>query len=246
LLFIVGIDDTDNAGSINTGALAERMGLKLEARGHTHLVSVTVHQLFHHPAISQTNDNCCACLMVEADPERRRDVELNCREFLLAESAAGSDPGFALAAWNNVSPEIIGWGHLAKKELLKRQDAINLARENGISIAGFTGTGMGVIGALAAVGLFFSGNDGRCQWLPGLPKLKGILKLGELLHLCNIDRVENLHGRLPQVNDRINLGDQARPILRDSQSLLLVQSAKKGEPYEWVTLNEEKVKQLSP
>lgn len=245
MLFIVGIDDTDNAGSINTAALAERMGLKLEARGRARLVSVTTHQLFIHPGIPQTTDNCCSCVMVDADPEKRRDVELNCREFILAESAAGSDPGFALAAWNNVSPEIITWGHLAKKEMLTRQDAIHLARENGISIAGFTGTGIGVIGALAAVGLFFSGNDGRFQWLPGLPKLKGILKLGELSHLCNLNHVENLHGRPPLVNDRINISDQARPILRDSQSLLLVQSAKKGEPYEWVTLNEEKVKQLS-
>lgn len=236
--YLIGIDDTDNQGTEETGLLAQRLGMTLSKRMGVRLFSVTAHQLLLNPSIPHTSQNRCACILLEADATARREIELNCRQFLLRESAPGSDPGFTLAPWSNVDPAIIEWGRLAQQSVLQRQEALKLARKYDISITGFTGNGMGVIGALAAVGLLFDGNDGHFLWLPGLSELKGTLKAIEIMDLCDIHRVENRFGRKPQPNDRILFTEEVHPLVRDNRPLLLLQSAPKGEPYEWVALAE--------
>jgi hypothetical protein len=245
MLFLIGLDDTDNNATENTCSLAERMGVKLQENRLCRLVSITSHQLLLDPSITYTSANQSVCLLVDADHNARRDLELACREFLLRECEPGSNAGFCLSTWSGVSPAIVAWGEQAKTALLTRREAISLARESSIAIAGFTGNGIGVIGALAAVGLYFSGNDGRFLWLPGLRNLHGIHKFIDLLNICSIGRVENMRGRRPLPNDRINVSDGAYPILRDGKSLLLVEPAKKDEPYEWLAISEKKAIQLS-
>lgn len=245
MFFLIGIDDTDNPTTGDTGSLALRLGTKIETSRTGRMISVTSHQLAHHPNILSTSQNQCVCLLVDSDQDAQRDIELICRGFLMHECAAGSNSGFALAAWNAVTPAITAWGRQAKTALLDRQEAMKLAREYKISIAGFTGSGQGVIGALAAVGLYYDGNDGRYFWLQGLRSLKGIFTLTSLVETCAIDRVENMRGRKPMPNDRINVSEEAYPILRDGQSLLLVESSKKDETWEWNTVSPEKLKHLS-
>ena len=177
MFFLIGIDDTDSASSEGTGRHACRLGELIEERRHGRLVSITRHQLLRHPDIYFTTTNSAACLLVDAVKEARRDLELTCREFLRRFSAPASDPGFALAAWPDLTPEVVTWGRQAKHLMHFRSGAIELAKMNNISCAGFHGTGVGVIGALAAIGLYYSGNDGRFIWLPGLDKLKGTLTL---------------------------------------------------------------------
>lgn len=245
MLFLIGIDDTDNLTSGDTDSLAQRLGAKIESTHTGRMVSVTCHQLAHHPNIIPTSQNQCFCLLIDADRDTQRDIELICRTFLMHESAAASNAGFALAAWNSVTPAITAWGRQAKSVYLDRQEAMNLARDYKISIAGFTGSGQGVVGALAAVGLYYDGNDGKFTWLEGLRSLKGIFTLTKLIETCAIDRVENLRGRKPMPDDHINVSEEAYPILRDGQSLLLVEPSKKDETWEWNTISAEKLKHFS-
>lgn len=238
MYYLIGIDDTDNNGTPSTGVLALQLGLVLEKNLHGRLLGVTSHQLLLHPSITHTSQNRCACILLEADSNTRRDIELLCRQSLLRGCAPGSDPGFALAPWSHVDLAIIEWGNLAKKSVLQRQEALRLARKFDISIAGFTGSGLGVIGALAAVGLCYDGNDGHYLWLPGLMDLKGILKASEIMDLCRIDQVENRYNRRPMPNDRIFFPGETHPLVRENQPLLLLQSAPKGEPYDWIALSE--------
>jgi len=245
VFFLIGIDDTDSTSSEGTGRHACRLGNLIQERRYGRLVSITRHQLLRHPDIYYTSHNACACLLIDADKNARRDLELTCREFLRRTSAPASDPGFALAAWPDVAPEVVAWGKQAKHIQLFRSTAIELARASNISIAGFHGSGIGVIGALAAVGLYFSGNDGRFIWLPGLDKLKGTLSLPALLNTCYIDRVENTHGRRPLERDLVFLGDEPAPILRDGKSVLLLEAASREDPHQWQVLNRETLEKIS-
>lgn len=245
MFYLLGIDDTDNEHSPSTGQHGRELGAFLESEGISRLLSVTRHLLLQGKSLPGVHENAAACLLVESTLDRRRDLELACRQFLLRNSARGSDPGFALTPWNLVTPEMAGWGKLAKQELLDRQDAIQLARKTGISIAGLTGSGKGVIGALAAIGLFHSGNDGRYYWLPGLRGLNGIYSTDELMTACPIDRLENQFGRRPIPRDKIFIDGWARPILRDGKALLLLEASEKGKPYDWETLSRDEVEALS-
>lgn len=245
MFFLIGIDDTDSPTSEGTTLHARRLGEVIEERRHGRLVSITRHQLFRHPDIYYTTTNSSACLLVDAPKEARRDLELDCREFLRRYSAPSSDPGFALAAWRDVSPEVVTWGRQAKHIRHFRSAAIELAKLNNISCAGFHGSGSGVIGALAAIGLYFSGSDGRFTWMPGLKRLNGTLTLPVLLSMCYIDRVENFRGRRPLERDLIYLGDAPTPVLRDGKPVLLLESAARGEPYQWRVYTREEIEKIS-
>ena len=233
--YMIGIDDTDKEGSADTGALALQLGLQLEKNLRAHMLSITAHRLFDSPSLHATHQNRCVCLLMEVDSTRRREVELICRQFLLRESAPSANPGFALARWSEVDASITDWGRLAQHQKLDRLDALVLARKCSISAAGLTGSGNGVIGALAAIGLYFDGNDGHYLWLPGLSELKGILKAVDVLQRCDLSRMENRYGRAPMPNDRIFFPGEVHPLVRDSRSLLLLQAAPRGEAYEWIS-----------
>lgn len=245
MFFLIGVDDTDAPGTEGTCRLAERLGLTLQQRHYGRLVSITRHMLLHHADIYYTTSNSAVCLLLDADADARRDLELTCREYLRRFSTTASDPGFALAAWKDVSPGVVSWGRQAKHIPLIRSSAIELARMHGISIAGFHGTGSGVIGALAAIGLYYSGNDGIFTWLPGLAALQGTLTLPSLLDICSIDRVENERGRRPLERDLIYLGNEPAPVLRDGKSVLLLEAVGRNDPYQWRVFTHAEIERLS-
>jgi multidrug efflux pump subunit AcrA (membrane-fusion protein) len=186
-----------------------------------------------------TSDNHAACLLLNSEPECGREIDLVCREFLRRASSPGANPGFALSAWSQLDSAIRAWGKAAKAIQLQRQDALELARKYSVSIAGFAGTGSGVIGALAAVGLRDDGSDGRFSWLPGLPGLRSrIYTFAEIMQVVAFDRVESERGMKPDLRERINIPEHTLPILRDGKSVLLLQPAKKNSPYAWDVVQE--------
>jgi hypothetical protein len=243
--FLIGMDDTDNANSGGTGGLAFTLGQLLQQRTGARLLEVTHHQLWRSPLIHHTTQNSCACLVLDGETRLRRVLELECRSFLLHYSAAGANSGMALADLAQVPGVALEWGSLAKRQVLTRKDALSLAERSGISAAGLTGDGSGVIGALAALGLRAGGNDGRYLWLPGLSNLSGTLTLTQLLDRCSIGRVETLRGRTPPFEDRIDLGNWVRPLVRGGRSVLLVEENPNLDQSPWRLLDPARVRQLS-
>ena len=143
---LIGIDDTDNAISRGTGYHARQLGHALEESGLGKVHGITRHQLYVHPDIRYTSQNSSACLNIStALPEEVRGY---CAEYLLDQSAPGSDAGLCIARAKEVSNEIITWGLNAKDQVLHMPEAINLASEEGIYLQGFTGNHEGIIGAI--------------------------------------------------------------------------------------------------
>jgi tRNA(Ile2) C34 agmatinyltransferase TiaS len=171
--FLIGLDDTDSNRGSSTGILARKLGLTLENADLGRLDSVTRHQLFASPQINSTTHNSAVCITFEADQAKRKEIEMACRSYLLREYSSGSNAGYALAAWVQITVEVFTWAKLVKNQKVSRAEAIHTARSAGIAVAGLCGSGDGVIGALAAIGLRYRGEDGRFLWLPGLDELVG-------------------------------------------------------------------------
>ena len=68
----------------------------------------------------------------------------------------------------------------AKLEVLSIREAQQTAADAGVQLLGLTGTGVGIIGALAGIGLRRAGEDGRFLWLPGLRELSGVYPVTQL------------------------------------------------------------------
>ena len=68
---------------------------------------------------------------------------------------------------------ITAFGRRAQTELVRQQEARQLAAEHGLFLRGLGGTEDGVIGALSAVGLGASGQDGRFILVGTMRELDG-------------------------------------------------------------------------
>lgn len=238
--YLIGIDDTDDLEGRGTGFRARTLGTMLDDAGIATLVGITRHQLLLAPEIPYTSHNSAACLVADlhAAPD---ELVAACRDFLLRESARGSDAGLCVAPWEAVGPAVQAFGERAKREVLDAQSALELAHHEKLLLEGLLGSGGGVIGALAALGLRVGGGDGRFVWLPGVRELSGVLAAEVLCRSTGIDEVVTLDGAGVPPADRVDVGPWVRPILRGGRATLLVE----GSNGAWRAAPKEVVKERS-
>jgi hypothetical protein len=237
--FLIGVDDTDNAKTAGTAARARRLADWLQADRLAQPQGITRHQLYIHKRIAYTGHNTSVCLSLEA--ENVEAVWETARDFLALESERKANTGLSLGRWDSVSREVIEFGRRAKTEVVSLEEAEAVATRSRMRLAVVHGNGTGMIGALAAIGLHRDGNDGRFAWLPGLPELVGRHSVTEILDVTRIDRVCSVNGTELPIHAMVDLGEGARPLLRDGQATLLVEEKKHG----WFALDKEQVKSLS-
>ena len=243
--FLIGVDDTDNPRVSSTGLLAQRLGLFLQEAGLGRLESVTRHQLIISPQVPRTTRNSAICITIETDPQKRSDLEMACRSFILREYSSGADAGFALASWGQITAEVFTWARTAKTQVIKRQDALQIAHSAQIAITGITGSGAGVIGALAAIGLRYRGEDGRFLWIPNIHQLSGIYSASELMQIAPFDRIETQRGRSPRPDEKIEVGKWIRPVLVEGRCVLFVEEERSHPEFAWHLLGMDEVRKLS-
>lgn len=159
------IDDTDNIDSIGTGELLENLCAELEAQGMAKGGFVTRHQLFICDEIAYTSHNSSMCCELETDSVE--EVAAFAGSYLERECAEGSDPGMCIFVQGSESEmeALENFGKRAQEEVLTKKEAYALAEKigNNIHLSEHGGTGEGIIGALAGVGLRLSGSDGRVK-----------------------------------------------------------------------------------
>lgn len=177
---LMGVDDTDVLGhKPGTGRLARDLGAHLEHAGLATLVGVVRQQLLVDPRIPYTSHNSPACLILDV-PRHGNGAATRvfdeAARYVGSRAAEGSDPGLCLAPRESVSGAVVAWGWHASSEVLNKADAAALARREGLRLKELGGSGDGIIGALAAVGLTAEGNAGRFLELAG-----GLRDLGERL-----------------------------------------------------------------
>ena len=207
---LISIDDTDIIGGEGTGKLARRIvkDLDLEVEG------ITRHQLYVHPSIKYTKRNSCNVIMA-----KKGDVLDSVRKIIKERFQDGSDPGLAIA---DVVPDSVRkFGREAQKKVLSKSEATMIAREARIHLEDLGGTGDGIIGALAGIGLCSTGDDGRYIMLPGMRELGGattVRKLGEMgIGVTVLDSGKRLE------EGRVILSDRIRPSRISGRPVLFVE-----------------------
>jgi tRNA(Ile2) C34 agmatinyltransferase TiaS len=240
--FLVGLDDTDDLDSRGTGHRARQLGARLADRGFA-VGTITRHQLLVDPRIPYTSHNSAACLVLSSGRDGK-DLVHHCRRFLRDESAPGSDAGLCVARWGQIDDRLVAFGRRAKRDVLTMDDARMLADARRVHLEGVTGTGGGIIGALAAVGLRARGCDGRVLWLPQLRESQGVLTAAQVHERIGVDAVETEAGATVPPDDRVSLGEWPRPLMRAGRVVLLVEEIDHAE-YDWIVVGKARLQQLS-
>ncbi len=240
---LIAIDDTDNAESRGTGFRARELGVLLGNLENTIYCDVTRHQLLFDPRIPYTSHNSAACISIETKLSIDF-LQKICSDYLLKNSADGSDAGLCIIPYDLVTTDIEKWGERAKKEILTMVEAREIALKSNTFLEGYTGTKGGIIGSLAAVGLRKSGNDGRFLYVKGMRNLAGQFDIQQLFTLADIDEIIELKTELIINNGSIFLEEWWRPVLKNNKKILFVESSKNNN-YEWTNLSKDLIRSIS-
>ncbi|MBK4735548.1 hypothetical protein [Noviherbaspirillum pedocola] len=246
--WLLAIDDTDNLESRGTGFRARELALLLMRDGLARVRGITRHQLLVDPRIPYTSHNSSACLALERIVAPETVFDFAC-EYLLRASADGSDAGVVLVGKNDMPAGIIEWGRSAQRIVLQQADALALAARHGIRIAGLTGTGGGVIGALAATGLHATGNDGRFLWLKSLRSLaqqhrsaRELLETTGAIAMRHPNPDAGAAFEAVPADDLIALGNWPRAVFLHHQPVLFVENNDEPEICPWRVVDRELIK----
>ena len=217
MLLFIGLDDTDNLDSRGTGHLARQIATMLSTK-YT-VLGVTRHQLLVDPRVPCTKNNSSAAIGLDA--KGRVDTSFLLEQvqgLMLADYQPGSDPG--LCVTEAVPAAITSFGHRAQRELVTQAEARSLAAAYGIPLVGLGGDHGGVIGALAAVGLAASQEDGRYVLVGHSRELNGLQPISALL-AAGITAVQTSDGQ--PVTDGLVQTDKLRPARRGGQPVAVVE-----------------------
>ncbi len=244
---LIGIDDTDNKESRGTGFNSRELAKAIEDQGLGKVFGITRHQLYIHDDIPYTSQNSSACLDVAT--ESMEDLIVFCTQFMTDIGAIGSDVGLCITRQEGIGEEVLHWGRQAKSVVLSMDAARAIASKEGIVLKGLTGTRVGIIGALAAVGLRAGGNDGRFIWIQSKKNLRdiehGVKTVDYLCNYAGINKVQPIENEIVKPEDRVFLNDWARPVLKNHNSVLVVERNYNNKDYEWRCATKAYIKSLS-
>jgi tRNA(Ile2) C34 agmatinyltransferase TiaS len=241
-MIYVGIDDTDTLDDPGTNQLARHLIRELAGRYTGQMI--LRHQLLEDPRVPCTKKNGCASILFEPVskikmPDRSpplggegpgegglRELTLlihSLRELILPWCPTGSDPGFCVAAI--VPPAIIEWGLRCKRELVTQAEARELALQHNIHLEGLGGTEDGIIGALAAIGLIATRNDGRVVYFESQGAdwydVTGCLDVHDILGRGVNEVLDSQSGK-PVTAGVVDVGKRLRPNFRHGRIVLYV------------------------
>lgn len=217
-MIYVGIDDTDTAASRGTNQLARSLVERVAVQYRC--VHIVRHQLLDDPRVPYTSKNGSASIVflpMEGHSSDALIAEL--RAGIQASFVEGSDPG--LCATEHVPDDVIAFGRRCQNELVRPDEARELAARFGIHLQGLGGTEDGVIGALAAVGLIVDKCDGRLVQIGTWPDdLSGAQDLASLqsrdVEVLCLETGEQVTA------GTVDVGKHLRPNFRDGRIVLFV------------------------
>jgi tRNA(Ile2) C34 agmatinyltransferase TiaS len=218
-MLFIGLDDTDTLESRGTGHLARQIAAALAT--DYPVLGVTRHQLLLDPRVPCTKNNSSAAILLNADGDLDPTVLLNrVRTLMLDDYVPGSDPGLCVA--HSVPAAVTEFGRWAQRRLVTQDEARALAVAHGLSLLGLGGTEDGVIGALAAVGLAASGEDGRYVLVGRSRELTGLQPVSALLE-AGVTAVQTTDGQ--PVTSGLVQTDKLRPARRGGRPVAVVEWA---------------------
>lgn len=220
-MIYVGIDDTDTLESRGTNQLARQLVRHLAGRLHCRMI--VWHQLLEDPRVPCTLKNGSASLVFAGEGNQGETdagwLIDELRTVMKAEFIEGSDPGLCVAT--RVPPEVVEFGRQCKTRLIEQNEARELALEHAIHLEGLGGTEGGVIGALAAIGLVTTGNDGRIVLLDSWDDdLTGVCDAASI-RTRHVD-IRELQTFEPVHSGSVDIGKRLRPNLRGGRPVLFV------------------------
>ena len=228
----LGLDDTDILGSPGTNQIAMALAIKLKDL-KIETMMILRHQLWYDARVPYTSKNGSASMQLKSN-EAIDFLSLAsfCKDFLLSHFVEGSDPGLCLAT-EDQALSLVSHGWRTTGEWVNPIEAINKSRETGCLLWSIAGRDHGVVGAIAAVGLAASGEQGRVVFhQSGYGEIRGMISI-EKLNAFGIVVVEEASQAMVS-KGLVDLVKKLRPNIRGQKVVLYVEKGMKFDS--WIAL----------
>lgn len=235
-MIFVGLDDTDTRDTPGTNWIAR--GLVARVSPLARCTMLVRHQLLVDPRVPYTSKNSSASLLFEDASGLSLDrLTDELRHEMRERFVPGSDPG--LCVTRHVPEAVTAFGRRCQREVMSQDAARRLAAAHGIGLHGLGGTEDGVIGALAAVGLAASRNDGRVVVIGSWPDdLSGVQPLSAIT--ARGVSVRRADTGAPIAAGMVDVGKRLRANYRDGRVVLFVrlQGDDRAASFTWEAVRE--------
>jgi hypothetical protein len=244
LRILIGIDNTDNANSIGTGEFLENLCAALWENGLGRGGMITRHQLCVKEDISYTSHNISMCCDIDTDnPDKVAEF---CLDYISRNCAAGANPGLCIVDLSRLThrKRLIRFGYAAKKLLLTKRDAVDVAQLHGRAVRlSEHGSGSGVIGALAGCGLRLSGNDGKVKGLLRPARENQVLTVGELCEKYALTCAMDLEHNTADSSDSVWFCCPTKAVLWNHKPIIYL-AKNKNSRAKWCVYSEQELSRL--
>jgi hypothetical protein len=222
-MIFVGLDDTDMLDTPGTNKLAMHLARLLDDAYETQWI--VRHQMLVDPRVPCTRMNGSVSLgLTPRGTHQLAALATRICEEMIAWCPDGSDPGLCIAE-DAVPESVCEWGRRAQRELVSQDEALQIAGDAGVFLRPLGGTGGGIIGALAAVGLLATWNSGRVVHHGSHGErpfdVTGTLPAAEI-RARGVDRILRMDTGETIEQGSIDLGKRLRPNLRGGRVVLYV------------------------
>lgn len=229
----VCVDDTDDlTKSTSTGKISDLIAKRLQEMGGVLEKGITRHQMLLHESIDYTSHNSSMCMVIDIDGVEIPQMKAQAERILKENMAGTSDPGLCFCRLDQLllPDRLIAYGKRAQREVIQKQEAYDLAaRIGGTVLEEYGGTGIGVIGALAGVGLRLSGCDGTFRGGKGSQYAGLTYPAGQWKTRMGIEQVLDFDGNKLEDSVEISVDKQLKLALLDHKKTLI--AARRGQGY---------------
>lgn len=221
----VCVDDTDDlTKNTSTGKISDLIGSRIVEMGGVMEQGITRHQLYLHKDIDYTSHNSSMCMVMDIEGVEVADIKREAEKILKEHMAPTSDPGLCFCRLDQLKEpdRLIAYGKRAQNEVIQKSEAYALAEEiGGTILEEYGGAGIGVIGALAGVGLRLSGCDGTFRGGKGSQYAGQSMPVSSWKTVMGIQQVLDFHGSELPDETEIGVEKQLKLAMLDHKKTLI-------------------------
>lgn len=221
----VALDDSRQLDGGKAGQTASLLGKYIEARGWGQSAIPSRHRLYPHPETGCKKHNTARSFAADIDGKNLNEfIDYAC-QLVKSTGTPDSNAGLAIAVPELMDnpDELIQYAYRVKEEMVDKAEAMELAARPGLHVFEINGSGNGVIGALAAVGLRMTGNDG--QFRGKLQVGSGedyIASVKEIVDNTYVEQVKNMDYENISDFEYVRMGEKVKVVLLDHKYTLMV------------------------
>lgn len=221
----VGIDDTRQFDGAKAGATASQLTSFIEAKGWGKCSLPSRHRLYPHPDTGCKKHNTARSFAAEIDPQYLDDFIAHAGSLIKKTGTSDSNAGLAVLVPELMenTAGLIDYACRAKDALVSKAEALSLAQKPGVYLLALSGSGQGIIGALAGAGLRMTGNDGQFRGKLHIGTGEDyIATVGEIIADTYVEQVKNMDFENIREEECVRMGEKVKVVLLDNQYTLMV------------------------